>query len=281
MTRAERVEKAARAMLVEFDWLVNIGRIHGYEQTRDALRAALALPVDAPVDAGGAFRDIWQHDETGRIVELPLGSPSPGARYALVATTNAQIGHPTPPAPHVDAGGAVAWRDSFPPTHYCKECRALWRKWPDGSWSLVTMSCGKCCDNAPMGEQIVSLYTHPAPVAAGGAVALYDAATDALDAVDNIGKCPFCGAHQPDSWESGEHYGECHGVALYEALTRHPTPPPDAVELAREKCILACRRAAEEYAERGHILTDRIPTIMANAVSCGRALLAAEAGGGS
>lgn len=48
------------------------------------------------------------------------------------------------------------------------------------------------------------------------------------------------------------------------------------VEEAREKCILACRRAAEEEAKRGWIFTDRLSAIAANAVVCGKALLAAE-----
>ena len=53
------------------------------------------------------------------------------------------------------------------PTHRCKVCRALWVEWPadpakppplqNGSWSLCSAVCGKCCDNAPMGEQIEAL----------------------------------------------------------------------------------------------------------------------------
>lgn len=66
---------------------------------------------------------------------------------------------------------AQAWRDSFPPTHYCRECKALWRRWPDGSWSLVTAACGKCCDNVPMGEQIVALGDPCAAPASAEAVA--------------------------------------------------------------------------------------------------------------
>ncbi len=37
------------------------------------------------------FRDIWQHKDTGHIVELPFGSRSPGPRYTIVTTTNAGI----------------------------------------------------------------------------------------------------------------------------------------------------------------------------------------------
>ncbi len=44
-----------------------------------------------------------------------------------------------------------------PATHYCNECGALW--WDQGeSWSLVSKDCSPCCDNAPMGSQIVPLH---------------------------------------------------------------------------------------------------------------------------
>lgn len=44
------------------------------------------------------------------------------------------------------------------PTHRCKICSALWRNHQDGTWSLCSSTCGQCCDNAPMGEQIEALY---------------------------------------------------------------------------------------------------------------------------
>ncbi len=54
------------------------------------------------------------------------------------------------------------------PTHRCKVCGALWILWPpdpehvvpelrEGSWSVFSLHCEKCCDNAPMGEQIEPL----------------------------------------------------------------------------------------------------------------------------
>jgi hypothetical protein len=42
-------------------------------------------------------------------------------------------------------------------THYCKVCFAMWQQHDDESWSLRSKACGKCCDNVPMGEQIVAL----------------------------------------------------------------------------------------------------------------------------
>ena len=46
----------------------------------DSWHATHTPPAPAPAED----RDIWQHDETGRIVELPAGSPSPGKRYFRV-----------------------------------------------------------------------------------------------------------------------------------------------------------------------------------------------------
>lgn len=55
---------------------------------------------------------------------------------------------------------APAWRR---PTHYCRTCCAMWMQHEeDKSWSLCSPSCGTCCDNVAMGEQIVALAA-PAP----------------------------------------------------------------------------------------------------------------------
>ena len=49
------------------------------------------------------------------------------------------------------------------PSHFCKICKALWILWDEepgfekhGGWSICSdiKTCGKCCDNAGMGEQI-------------------------------------------------------------------------------------------------------------------------------
>lgn len=49
------------------------------------------------------------------------------------------------------------------PTHRCKTCGAFWRLvhkrdsgMPD-SWNLRSSTAGRCCDNVPMGKQIVPL----------------------------------------------------------------------------------------------------------------------------
>lgn len=52
-------------------------------------------------------------------------------------------------------------------THYCNQCGALWLLYgpmqgaPEGGWSLVSRACGPCCDNAPMGAQIVPIRIEP------------------------------------------------------------------------------------------------------------------------
>jgi len=50
------------------------------------------------------------------------------------------------------------------PTHRCKVCGAYWKLWekcPDtlleNTWNLVSPTCGPCCDNAVMGDQIEPL----------------------------------------------------------------------------------------------------------------------------
>ncbi len=61
--------------------------------------------------------------------------------------------------------------DTLPkPTHRCKVCGALWLRHPaepekypgshpfhQASWSLLSTSCGECCDNVVMGDQIETL----------------------------------------------------------------------------------------------------------------------------
>ena len=42
-------------------------------------------------------------------------------------------------------------------THRCKACSALWVQHLDGSWSLCSDTCGKCCDNMAMGDQIEAI----------------------------------------------------------------------------------------------------------------------------
>ncbi len=42
-------------------------------------------------------------------------------------------------------------------THQCTICGALWRECDDFSWTLCSTRCGSCCDNVPMGSQIVSI----------------------------------------------------------------------------------------------------------------------------
>lgn len=39
-------------------------------------------------------------------------------------------------------------------THRCTECDARWIQYGDGCWSLASKTCGKCCDNVAMGDQI-------------------------------------------------------------------------------------------------------------------------------
>ena len=47
--------------------------------------------------------------------------------------------------------------EAVAPTHYCVVCAAKWRKWPDGTWSVLT-DCGPCCDNVPMDKAPVIAF---------------------------------------------------------------------------------------------------------------------------
>lgn len=47
--------------------------------------------------------------------------------------------------------------DDIKPTHYCVVCAAIWQKWSDGTWTLRSDDCGPCCNNAPMGDQILPI----------------------------------------------------------------------------------------------------------------------------
>lgn len=54
------------------------------------------------------------------------------------------------PKPDVSFCGGPA------PTHYCKECGAMWRRYGD-VWNLRSKQCGPCCDNVTMGDQIIEM----------------------------------------------------------------------------------------------------------------------------
>lgn len=69
-----------------------------------------------------------------------------------------------------------------PATHVCRICGAQWRlnpaepdKYPKdhpfhhATWTLRSPTCGKCCDNVAMGDQIEPLPPRPAGQATEGA----------------------------------------------------------------------------------------------------------------
>lgn len=61
------------------------------------------------------------------------------------------------------------------PTHYCKTCHAMWRRWPDGSWNLRSNQCGACCDNVEMGDQIAPMGHDGARATDGSAESIANA----------------------------------------------------------------------------------------------------------
>lgn len=73
--------------------------------------------------------------------------------------------------------------------HRCKICGALWKLnlpsdvQPEGSWSLVSPTCGKCCDNVAMGVQIEPVKDDDAGYCQAGG----DYHTEGRD-----GRCLYC-----------------------------------------------------------------------------------------
>ncbi len=102
-------------------------------------------------------------------------------------------------------------------THICGICGALWIQWPDdsagcpaGSWSLRSPSCGKCCDNAEMGLQIIPLAEADELAAELGieraeAAAWLYADRQAQAERDARGNCGRCKHYRPDP-EAGRRY---------------------------------------------------------------------------
>lgn len=97
---------------------------------------------------------------------------------------------------------------SEPPTHRCKICGALWRlnaadpvnfppphPFANGSWTLVSISCGKCCDNVEMGTQIEPLASEPVECPACGCrtthkgMGFYPAMGSFSDGCENCREC--------------------------------------------------------------------------------------------
>lgn len=143
-SRLERARLALGAFLNTPDKAL----FNALREAQDAMGAALAAPEPAPKQADVPMLLREAVLALLRVVD----ERDPGLRgYYIDAERFNDL------RAALAAQPAQAWRDSFPPTHYCRECRALWRLWPNGSWSLVTMTCGKCCDNVPMGEQIAPL----------------------------------------------------------------------------------------------------------------------------
>lgn len=42
-------------------------------------------------------------------------------------------------------------------THFCRDCRALWRQCDDFSMNLRSTQCCDKCDNTPVGDQLIPL----------------------------------------------------------------------------------------------------------------------------
>jgi hypothetical protein len=122
----------------------------------------------------------WHHDEPPALVQNVESAHLEQARAMLEAMKPSKIyderdrgyikalSHVTellpslltPPAVNQPRTLDVSFVGGAAPTHYCKGCNALWRRFMnDGAafWNLRSKQCGKCCDNVEMGDQIAAL----------------------------------------------------------------------------------------------------------------------------
>lgn len=136
------------------------------------------------------------------------------------------------------------------PTHRCKVCLALWRQWDDGTWTLRSGSCGKCCDNAPMGDQIEPLS--PEPQASIRDAALVEAAAVANALADEHG----------DAWHEEKDSDERDRLtARHDAVRKvadailgridQPAPRPEALAPDLVRLVIAARKVAFETTTPG------------------------------
>jgi hypothetical protein len=142
-----------------------------------ALRQAAATFLEIRMGANVATAQPWARHETYAAAssgEVAARTAEHAARAALDPAAGT-LPHFAPPCGSQPEGRWCVREknhagkhadDNTPPTHRCKVCGALWFRWPAGTWSLRSPTCGPCCDNAQMGEQIEAL---PAPPPGGEA----------------------------------------------------------------------------------------------------------------
>jgi hypothetical protein len=150
------------ALQAKLDALVeaaDVYRTH-YGPTHHNFRVSLDAAIAAATDRQGeamtdptkaladAARRVWR-----TYPSLDTGVAMHELRVAIFAYDAAQATCPIRSPKHLDGLVGV-----IQATHACKVCGAQWRQWDtDKSWSLVSKTCGKCCDNVAMGDQIVRL----------------------------------------------------------------------------------------------------------------------------
>lgn len=126
----------------------------------------------------------WHHDEPPALVQNVESAHLEQARATLEAMKPSKIyderdrgyikalSHVTdllpslltPPVVNQPRIADASFAGGAAPTHYCKECNALWRRFMnDGAafWNLRSKQCGPCCDNVLMGDQIVEMDQLP------------------------------------------------------------------------------------------------------------------------
>jgi hypothetical protein len=88
---------------------------------------------------------------------------SQGMGGAPWAAWQARASKPKPAQePHDNKADVIEPHPMLSATHFCINCRALWRQCDDFTFNLRSTQCCDKCNNAPVGGQLVPLYTaHP------------------------------------------------------------------------------------------------------------------------
>jgi hypothetical protein len=134
---------------------MNIAYLEKHYPEEVASMRAVTIP-SFEGDVTQLIADLKEHKGRFETIRAESGGPV-SAGEELVSRLLASVTLTgSPDASRID----VAFAGGPTPTHQCTICGALWRKYQEGdtwSWNLRSKQCGKCCDSAEMGEQIVSL----------------------------------------------------------------------------------------------------------------------------
>lgn len=133
------------------------------------------------------------------------------------------------------------------PTHFCHVCRAQWRLNLNGTWTLCSLSCGKCCDNVAMSDQIHLIDTLPERLNRVSAAAIKPGTIGALfDTGPQFRPDVVAGKYDPQLFDaSGVHL--LVNEVFYSLQGEGDNAGRAAVFVRLSKCNLACKFCDTEF----------------------------------